>query len=378
MANADYIGRYGDTLRKLHALDAGSTGAVQSAFSTGAPDTGTTPAFGPQSAPQQTPAFQPPVPHPEGSAPVDFASLWDKMPKEHKDQLMQQVQNSGVDVPAEHKNLVDTGQVQPSNKQKSKHDMLADLAEVALRTASNVGNPNRRGGSSFADYADAQLSVNEKNAALSRRDEDERRALGEHHRQQQLDVEKQQRDIAEKMTSSEGARQSIEGTNAADIASREKEGAASRQNAIDIEKMKAAAQRAEHKTHTITTDINGNMFSIDDQGNASPITTKAKVKSKDASGNTVETEVKKQLQSLPKQAKGQLDADTVLRAVDARLKILQSDSRLKSSLRKDGVKDIEGELRKRATSQVLEEAQKVQERNAPAGSNPYDQFDTEK
>ena len=374
MPQNDYIGRYGDTLRKLSALD--STGGQVAPQPVAAFEQGpqAQPAFAQQS-PQQ-PAMQPPGPHAADGPKVGIGDLWRDMPDEHKEQLLKQAKDSGMDIDAEYAAAESEGHFQPTKKKLTIKDKLGRLAEVALKTASNMGRNNTN--NSFADYADAQLATDEKYGALDRADEQQQRAEFERRRAEKLDIGKERRGRAERISETEGARAAIKAEGEATRAHQSSENALNRDNALKLQKLRDAQEKAGKNTQLFM-DAEGNVFSVVD-GVPKPFEVTETKRRTGKGGRPFVEEVRRQLKGVPKSNAAGLDEDSILRAVSARVEEMNKDVRLKSQLARDGFKDIPAEIERRATKKVIETANRVKSGVSPATRttpDPWAQFDSE-
>ncbi len=375
MPQQDYIGQYGDTLRRLSALDATSGQVAPQPVA--AFEQGPTPnpaAFGQR--PQQ-PALAAPAPHSD-ETPVGIADLWRDMPDEEKENLLKRAKDSGMDIDAEYEAAVAEGQFKPTKKKLTIKDKLGRLAEVALRTASNMGkNTNNN---SFADYADAKLATDEKYGALDRADEQNQRVEFERRRAEKLDSNKERRGRAERIVEGGLDRGARSREAAADRDLRREEGEANRQNALDLAKLRAAQEKAGRDTQLFM-DSESNVYSIVD-GKPVPFEITEAKKRTGKGGRPFVEEVRRQLKGVPKTNDNQLDEDAILRAVAERVKQLNEDVRLKSQLKREGVTDIPAEIQRRATKEVIESARQVKGSAPAAGAAPkrgnaFDQFDSQ-
>ncbi len=185
MAN-DYVGRYGAALRQLTALE---QPALPSAVSPNAPQP-TQGAFGqpagmappqaagpafasPAAAPQAMPPAAPPqaampskMPPQEAGAPMSATQLYKDMPDDVKADLEKQIEGSGHDIDEVYAQKVASGEIQAPKKEPSKRDKLGYIAEVALRTISNLSRQNTQGA---GDWADAVLETDARRGALDER-----------------------------------------------------------------------------------------------------------------------------------------------------------------------------------------------------------------
>ena len=377
MANSDYVGRYGAALRQLHALESGGLSSqLPSALGPDAPQPGG--AFGqmpaaPQggafdqmapAAPQGGPpagAMQAAEPAPMFDKPMSARDLYAQMPPEAKSQLLEQVQKGGMSVDERYDQLVASGEIPdapPAKKKMSTEDKLGYLAEVALRTISNLSRP---GTDSSADWADAALATNQRRGALEQAETERRRGAIEQIRREKREDE---RDAAKESRADtrelgrdqrEAVRRGIELETTQEFTSQQNKLA--RESAERIAAMREASERNQGKRVLI--DEGGNMFTLGDDNKASPITSTEKVteqvRGKRGVKFNVQREVTKQLKAIPRADAAGIDKDTIMREIGSRIKALTEDGKLARQLKREGKTDIEGEIARRATQQVMEQ-----------------------
>lgn len=183
---SNYVGRFGDTLRRLTALEAPQTGMlrpggpepVASAFSAAPTRQARDPASafemfgeGPDTGDESAGAF--------GRAeqePVTPKKLWSEMPDAAKNKLIKNVETSGVNIASAYDKAVAAGEIEPpAEYTPSKQEKFGLLTEVLLRHASNVG----RGLPGPAASAEAVLATRERRGALQTMEEEKARAAAE-------------------------------------------------------------------------------------------------------------------------------------------------------------------------------------------------------
>jgi hypothetical protein len=367
MANSDYVGRYGAALRKLQALEMGGLQGVPGTMSQdGAQPGGAFGAVSPDVAQMGQPvanqpapaggAFDKAEPKPMFDKPMTAADVYAQMPPEQKTALLQQVEKNGMSVDKRFDQLVAKGEIPqvPKKKKMTKEEKLGYLAEVALRTISNLG---REGTTSSADWADATLATNERRSALEMAEQERARQQAEVIRREGREDAKETRTVGreEAREQREVARggATIE-TNQAFTAE---------QNRLDRESREREARlRAEQdkrQNQKVLVDDGGNMYTLGEDGRAAPIKTTKEVveETKGKRGVTVRIrkQVEQQLKALPKADVAGIDKDTIMREIGNRIKALKEDGKLGRELKRKGVSDVEGEIARRATEQVMQE-----------------------
>lgn len=404
MAN-DYVGRYGAALRQLTALE---QPALPSAISPNAPQPTGPGAFGVppvvqpgMSGGNNSGAFTPPAavapPQPamppaqatspmqkgEAGAPVSVQQLYKDMPDDAKTDLAKQIEDSGHNIDEVYAAKVASGEIKAPKKEPTKHDKLGYIAEVALRTISNLNRPTQN---SAGDWADAVLDTDARRGALEDRDNALFRqgTAGAFERQQKTKETKRLEDRTDQGAIRERAGRvaETEGKQAFESTENEK----TRKNALEIARMREAGEDRRDR------DSQGNLIT-DDQGglvrvkgsDATPVMTTKKVKEvkrgKRGVSFTIEKEVREQLKALPKSSSSDIDPDRMIAEIGDRIKALKEDRKLVSELRTQGVTGakLDDELAKRAKEQVMLEYADVpggknQSVSPTQRKNVYDQF----
>lgn len=219
MAN-DYVGRYGEALRRLSGLNRGGLSQPPT------PSAGAFGAVSPQGPAPQTSAFSaaaPSAPAPQARTeqpPLTAAQLWRDMPDEFKGQIEKQISESGMNVDQTFASKVEEGEIEPPKKEPTLQEKLGYLAEVALRTMSNLSRPGTQG---ISDFADAKLATDARRGAIETAETDRRRKQFETRRVEGRQDASEQRRLASDLTERELTREGIAA-----------EGAANRKNALDI------------------------------------------------------------------------------------------------------------------------------------------------
>lgn len=339
---SDYIGRYGEALKRLTALeqDTGFTPIDVSggAFSgtQGAPVT--TGAFDVARAPRQQGAID----QAEGP-PISAAELWKQMPAEQKDALLKQLGH--VDVDQEYDRMVSSGAIAPTKKNPTKHDKLGYIAEVALRTLSNMGRPGDQG---INAWADAVLDTDTRRAAVDQAQMDRNAAALERARLETREDTKEAR--KNKREDAEVVRKQ-----AADIAAAEGKNAfEAEQNRLQRESAERIAGMRDDKPRQILYDAQGRAF---DAQTGDPVMVNVPEERRGRRGRPGYTVAsKQQLKTVPKFAGGSsADPDRVVYEIGQRAKALREDRKARKQIedlaKQNGV-DFETALQRIATQQV--------------------------
>ena len=371
----DYVGRYGAALRQLTALE--KLPGLPSAVSPAAPQPG---AFG-APAQQQAGAFQTPPPAQpamdQAQSPLGIQQLYKDMPDEFKDQLTDQIKKSGRSVEDIYAQKVASGEIAPPVKRpKTSKEKLGYIAEVALRTLSNLSRPDTLG---VSDWADAQLATDQRRGALEQVDEERFRQATEKQRLERREdtqlTRKEGREDAAETRRTAGTITEAETRRRFESSENKKQ----REAALELERVRSTNEKA-NKPGQVITDENGNVFRLDDT-NAKPVTTKKKVEKRGKRGAKWQEEVEVQLRGLPKTDASGVDRDTILREIGNRIKAMKEDRKLLSTLRQGGATgaQIDQEIARRAQEQVMSEYGSLTGR-APTGApgssgNAFDQFD---
>lgn len=370
MANSDYVGRYGAALRRLQALEMGGLQGVPGTMSAEPPQQSPQGAFGgmppdmgqpaPQAAPPQ--AAQPgafaQADQPFGDKPMTAADLYKQMPPEAKQQLIAQVEKGGMNVDQRFDSLVAKGEIPnvsgTDKKKLTKEEKLGYLAEVALRTISNLSRDNT---TSAADAADAVLATNERRGAIEMADRERQRQAAEIQRQEGRADAREQRQYGR-----EDAKENREIARGATTL-KETQDFTAEQNRLDREsrerEAKLRAEQDKRQGQRVLIDDQGGMFTLGDDGRATPIRTTKEVvetqKGKRGVTTKIRRQVEEQLKALPRADAAGIDKDTIMREVGNRIKTLKEDGKLARELKRKGVTDIDGEIARRATAQVMQE-----------------------
>lgn len=359
MANSDYVGRYGAALRRLTALEGGGLGNLPSAIPQDAPQPGG--AFEQMQPPPQNQqgAFETAEGPPMFDKPMTASDMYAQMPPEAKAALVEKVESGGMSVDEKYDALVASGEIKtPPTKPKTKEEKMGYLAEIALRTLSNLSRP---GTESISDFADAKLYTDERRGALEMAEQDrvrkhadvrrresreERLELGREGRAEKRDTAKETRQAAAKGTELEMTQEHTSRENQLNRESEER-------------RAKIRAAQESHRDKRVLMGEDGSMFTLEEDGTAKPITSKKKVKETKAGKRgvkfTVEREVEEQLRGMPKADATGIDKDTIMRAIGDRIKAMKEDGKLTRALKKEGVTDVDGEIARRATQQVMGE-----------------------
>lgn len=377
MAN-DYVGRYGEALRKLHALEQQPSTEIAGAFGQSpSPQTG---AFGAPPAPTRQAFQDAAAPMFDPQKPISAGDLYKQMPTEAKDAMAAQLKAQGINVDEAYAREVKAGNIPAQEKTPSHHEKIGYLAEVALRTISNLG---REGTNSSADWADAVLATDARREGVSERERQEARQDTKEQSAFDRTAAAEQRARAERLSEREEDRGTRTVEREADKKDRAQERASDRAftRAENAANRKAAAEeRKAGRQPRVLTDEKNDVFTLDDDGNAKPVMTEKTV-SKEKRGKRnvkymIQETVKEQLRTSPKPNASDVDQDTIVRAVNDRFKVLKEDRKLIRELKTQKVQDVDKELSRRAYKQVVSQFTSSTQESAPARkSNLYVQFD---
>jgi hypothetical protein len=398
----DYVGRYGAALRSLTALEQPALPSAirpdapqpTGAGAFGAPPPGVMPpqqqAPGPAFAPPQVvdapsqPAMAAPPPGPAMDKPISASQLYKDMPDDVKADLEKQIEDSGHNIDEVYAQKVSTGEIKAPKKEPTKRDKLGYIAEVALRTISNLSRKNTQGAS---DWADAVLETDARRGALAERDDalfrqgtagafERQEKTKETRRVEGRSDETARKERAVRVAETEG-KQAFDMTESEKRRKHEKELAAIQEAGAD--------RRDKDSQGNLITDEEGGLVRVKGD-EATPVMTTKKVKEtkrgKRGVSFTVEKEVREQVRALPKNVQSDIDPDRVISEIGDRIKALKEDRKLVSELRTQGITGakLDDELAKRARDQVMSEYELApggrSAKPAQKGSNPFDQFDT--
>lgn len=371
MAN-DYVGRYGEALRRLRAIDNPTPTGIASAGASVLPQQG---AFAEQRPPsaQQGAFNRGPF---DPNVPISSGDLYKQIPKEVKDQMADHLKENGVDIDQAYQKEVTSGNIVAPKKEPDKHEKLGYLAEVALRTISNLNRPTKN---SAGDWADAVLETDARRSGIDERARLEARTDAEQaHREGREDTRFStidQRAIQAEERARAQHEADLGATAEENRKNRESQERTARENRASIERTSARPR--------LQPNQEGDLFLINDAGQATPVTQKKKVKTvvpghRGVKPAEVERTVDEQLRVLNRDTNG-VDKDTLLRQIGERVKLLKEDRKLANKLRAAG-KDPSAEITRQATAEVMAEYAELNGTSAPgrqpaAPSNAFDQFD---
>jgi hypothetical protein len=365
-----YVGRFGDTLRKLTALNAaqgafapqqvGGADTAQ-AFSSappgvlegaGAPQApmpaqlDPTSGFSPAPAPAAPPADAGTPMDESGAgaiaqAPTSWKDFAKALPKHAKETIADHIEKTVGNLKQAYQHATQQEGV-PTRPHASRGHMAMFLAEVALRAAANRGTS----GSNGEALAKGVLQTQERRTALDTEAEDRQRKAAEtarlETRADTTESTRHARDRGEKLADDQR----------------------NHEQALELERMRLAAEksRAKGQNVKIVVDDQGNYQLIDlDTKQAVPVeedvTTTTPVQGSRGKGTTGGKSVttKKPVKALPKTNASGLDQDTVLNKIAATTKELRADRKLVRSLKEKFGGDldkVDAEIKRRARTQV--------------------------
>jgi hypothetical protein len=361
-SNSGYVGRFGDTLRRLTALDA-QKGAFAPQAIGGADTAGAFSAAPPQAAPQppapiqgtQDPVMSPfgagsAAPQADGaieSSPITFGDLSSTMPKEQKNAIADQIEEKTGDLKGTYQKAAEAEGITP-RKRASRGHMAMFLAEIALRAAANRSTS----GSYSEALAKGTLQTTARRGAMeadaaerARKESETRRLEG---REDTETLRKEGRVDEKDKTTRE---QKLE------------DDKRDHEQALELARLQAQLQKRlqEGKGGKITVDDQGNFVLIDEKGDAVTVTREEEeIRGSRGQGTTVK-KVRKPVKSAPKTNASGLDKDTIQRMISDRIKqLLGSDRKFK--------KLPPEEQSRIATEQVMREVNTVEGGRAPAAA----------
>lgn len=344
----DYVGRYGDALRRLTTLNRGglsqSPAPAQPAGAFGGvPPQGPAPQTGAFSA-GPAPGITAPKTDPD-APPLTASQLWKDMPDQFKGQIEKQIADSGMNVDQTYAAKVEEGEIEPPKKAPTLQEKLGYLAEVALRTMSNLSRPGTQG---FSDFADAKLATDARRGAIETAETDRVRKQAETRRLEGRQDASEQHRMASDMTERELTREAVAA-----------EGAANRRNALDIagmqERSRSADRTAASKTPgpVIVDQETGDAYQRNADGTITPLQKDVKEQVRGHRGaKPWERTVKKPLKGPLQQGFNGLDADTLKRAVTAAAGDINDDGtqmrEIRALLKEGKIKSVDQEILRRA------------------------------
>lgn len=356
MADNQYTGRFGDTLRRLTALDAAqgklapqAVGGADTAGAFGAgsavPPDMTQPAFGgtgSQGAMAQKP--------------ISYRDVMDQMPEEQKEALADQIeQHAGGNLEEAYRKAAEENGDTPK-KRPSRAHMVDYLTELAMRTLAYEDNYSTSQGAFARAYLDvnAQRRAAAETRRLEARKDAETRRLEEREDSQTLRKEKRE-DTVHARTRAEG----------------EEDYARNRKDKLSDEELKfqrdkelkvlEAKMRREEKLADNQKLVYGEgdrILIVDNQGNATPVTEEVEETRGSRGQGTSTRKVRKPVKARPPSAGSGLDQDTVQRMISDRIKQLASTDRKFKRLPPEEQSRI-------ATEQVMREVNAVKTGAAP-------------
>lgn len=380
MDSGGYVGRFGDALRRLTALQA-QQGAFAGPQVVGGADTAGTFAAAPPGAmeapaptggagPQmpEAPAgglsggsAQPPEMGSEGApedtgsqTPTTWEDLHKAMPAEHKNLVADKIESIVGNIKAAYRKATKANGDTPKPHASRAH-MAMYLSEIALRAAANRGTSE----SDAQALAKGVLETNERRDAL-RQQEQER-----------------QRKEAEKKADREEAYRREGEVHTRNRAEDQADTMAKYKHDIELENMRLKAQELRDKGQDtyITVDENGNYTLIDKKtGNAIPVTQEVTetttTGSRGQGKRTTSTTKRVPVKALPKTDASGLDDDQVLAKIEAMAKELRANNKLVRELRtKFGgdMNKVEDEIKRMAREQVAQDVQSIPGRTSAGG-----------
>lgn len=387
----DYVGQYGQALRRLSVLDAqrgmygpqAIGGADTSSPFSAQPATGG--AFGAPEQPPQPIAVAPGVmdaqarggtaafenvPAPEAppalgqsqeEKPTSVKDLQEHMPDDQKDAMADQIeQQVGGDLKSAYEK--ETGE---KPKGKSRWDLAFYFAEIALRSMANQDQYDTRSGSLAAATMDTLAS---RRARAEQRRLEENKTAETRRLEQREDAETLRKEKREDVKDKTKREQALE------------DDARNHQQALELARLQAKLLKEKGQKTSIQTAEDGTLVLVDlETGDAVDVTKEvtetSPVKGSRGKGTTggKTTTKKVPVKAKPKNDASGLDQDTILRAIEARAKELKADRKFVRALRDKG---MEGTALERAIHDEAEKQVRGSAQELSSGGGKIIDFDT--
>jgi hypothetical protein len=395
-----YVGRFGDTLRKLSALDAqrgalapqqvggadtaGAFGVAPAGPMQGGQIQGPLPPEAPQpgafamaeeaapapaqggfgSQPAATmPAFDQPSPVIDESGamggseqpPTTWQDLSKQMPKSEQNAMADAIEAKVGDLPATYQRAAAQAGITPK-KRASRAHMAMFITEIALRTAANRGTSDSDGEA----LAKGVLQTQERRGAMQIAEQERQRAEAEKRRLEQREDAKDEKVYTRGRTDKESDYKRDRADKTADDERNHKQ-------ALELAREQARLLKEKGQRTSIQVGDDGQLKLVDlETGGAITVTEEVEettTRGSRGSGTTTTTKkVKKPVKASPKYNAGGLDQDTLVNRVSDAEKALRGDKKLMRELRSkygnDSVK-VEEALRNMAREKVEGDVQSL-------------------
>jgi hypothetical protein len=351
MANG-YVAKFGDSIRRLAALDLAAQGNPNLAGAGPQPVTGAfdvapqyqqrDPAKEPlnqagafpeaaEGSAQQPGAISAPPAGPFGTD-ANPQKLWDEMPAEARKKVIRQIESKGIDINKVYDEKVAAGEITPPERVLTKGERLSVLAETLLRHARNVG----QGQPGPAASANAILETQGRRGGLEQAAAQKEAEIKEVLRQENRTDTKEATKRAQEL---EDAKRTRGETIVDDRRKRrgeveDREDKQTHERELAQAERAAAAAREKGKNVQVFTGADGEVVMIDkDNNKVIPLEveseeTVATPGQRGRPGSTATTKVKTPLKGIPTNAAGgtaTLDPDTVLNRVIDEAKRISED-----------------------------------------------------
>lgn len=370
----DYVGQYGNALRRLSVLDAQQgmfgpqkiggadtatpfSGEPQTGGAFGAPVPAAAPpgvipaqgqggvgAFANVPPPEEAPIGQPS----EAPKPTTFKDIQAQMPAEQKDQLADQVESQVGDLKTAYQK--ETGQ---KPKGKSRWDLAFYFAEIALRAQANMGTSAT---TEEAIAKGALETIGGRQAKAEQRRLEERTAAERARLEKREDTETLRKEAREDAATKTKREQALE------------DDKRNHEQALELARLQAKLLKEKGQRTSIQTAEDGTLVLVDlETGDAVDVTKEVTettpVKGSRGKGTTggKTTTKKVPVKAKPKNDASGLDQDTLLRAIETRAKELKADRKLVRALREKGLSgvDLDRAIHDEAEKQVRGSAQEL-------------------
>lgn len=350
MANGNYVGRFGDTLRRLTALQA-QQGAFSGPQQIGGADTAGAFSVARPGAMEAPAAPQPPAPTPEPAAPesgfgagaaadtpqpaddsapqggmdqpapITWKDVSSAMPAEHKKQIADQIESHVGDLKATYQQVARQNGITPKPRASRMH-MAMYLAEIALRAAANRGTSQSDGEA----LAKGVLQTQDHREAMRLTEEARQRAEAEQRRKEDREdaIRQEGYDRGDTM-------------HARDRQEKLDDDKRNHEQALELERMRLAAEKArargERVKIVVADDGSYKLIDLDNPGRAVPVeeevTETTPEKGSRGQGTTGGKPVttKRPVKARPPTNASGLDQDRVQTLISDRIKTLQKEDR---------------------------------------------------
>lgn len=288
--------------------------------------------------------------------PTSWKDLAAEMPKSQQTALVKQIEAKHGPIKGVYARTATQEGEEP--KAKNKREMALYIAEVALRTISNMGTGRYTGAmGSGAAFADAMLDTETRIAATKRADAEKAAKAAETRRlEERADAETRRKEGREDTQADRKRKEELE------------DDERNHKQAIELARIQAKLLREQNKKTSIVTQDDGTLALVDENGDAIDVTkeieTTTPVKGSRGQGTTggKRIKVRKPVKASTKPNASGLDQDTILNKITQVEGELRKDTKLMRELRtkfnQDSTK-VEAELRRMAREKVEGDVQSL-------------------